>query len=402
MAIWAEYKRRRRLQLICVGWFLVILGCDSNPSGPEEPEAPTGRGAPIAMELIGQYTADAIKERMEAFGLPFAVRYGADVYSLRYETIDIHKAPTVASGAVLVPSPVLSSLDLLSFHHGTTVLREGVPSREAGDFLPALAWASDGYLIALPDYLGLGDSPGLHPYLLAEPTATAIVDMLRAVRHLAASKSWTLSGQLFLAGYSEGGYATMAAHKALELDYALEFTVTASAPMAGPYDLSGTMYELIMIKRTPYSNPYYLPYVLLAYNEVYSLFSSPSDYMRSPWDATLPPLFDGQHSGGEINAAMPDVPIEIIRQDVIADVLGDPDHPFRQALRANDLTQWAPKAPIRLYHCTGDELVPQLNSVVALAELAGSVELVDPSSESGHRDCATPSVLGARAWFNSL
>ncbi|MDE2731990.1 MAG: hypothetical protein OXI38_11415 [Bacteroidota bacterium] len=392
------------MRLQVTGLFLVLLvtGCDTTPSASEEPAAVSGRGAVIAAELIGQYPAAAINGQIEAFGLPFAARYGADVFHLTYETVDAQGGVTQASGAVVVPMPVLGVLNILSFQHGTTVIREDVPSREAGEFVPGLAFASDGYLVALPDYLGLGDSPGLHPYLLAEPTGIAVVDMLRAVRHLAQSRQWSLSGELFLAGYSEGGYATMAAHRALEAEYASEFTVTASAPMAGPYDLSGTMYELILIQRAPYANPYYLPYVLFAYNEVYGLFEHPSEYLRSPWDATLPPLFDGLHSGRAINAEMPQVPIDIIREDVAAALMNDPAHPMRQALRENDLTDWAPKAPVRLYHCAGDELVPKLNSEVALAEMDGAVELVDPSAKSDHGDCAVPSILGARAWFNSF
>ena len=391
-----------RLQLTGLCLVLVITACDTMPSAPEDSGSPVGRGAVIAAELIGQYPAAAISGRIEAFGLPFAARYGADVYHLIYETIDGQGRVTQASGAAVVPTPVLGALSILSFQHGTAVVKEDVPSREAGEFIPGLALASDGYLVALPDYLGMGDSPGLHPYLLARPTGTAVVDMLRAIRNLAQSRQWTLSGKLFLAGYSEGGYATMAAHHALDTGYSSEFTVTASAPMAGPYDLSGTMYELILIQREPYSNPYYLPYVLFAYNEAYSLFDSPSDYLRSPWDSTLPRLFDGLHSGSAINAEMPQVPIDIVREDVTAALMNDPGHPMRQALRDNDLTDWAPKAPVRLYHCEGDELVPKLNSVVALAEMDGAVELVDPFPEADHGGCAVPSILGARAWFNSL
>ena len=45
----------------------------------------------------------------------------------------------------------------------------------------------------------------------------------------------TTTDELFLLGYSEGGYATMALHRELQQFHSDEFTVTASAPMAGPW-----------------------------------------------------------------------------------------------------------------------------------------------------------------------
>ena len=34
----------------------------------------------------------------------------------------------------------------------------------------------------MPDYLGMGESPGLHPYVHGESEATATLDMIRAAR----------------------------------------------------------------------------------------------------------------------------------------------------------------------------------------------------------------------------
>jgi hypothetical protein len=37
-------------------------------------------------------------------------------------------------------------------------------------------------LSAMPDYIGMGGSPGLHPYVHAASEATASIDMIRAAR----------------------------------------------------------------------------------------------------------------------------------------------------------------------------------------------------------------------------
>ena len=386
---------------VCIA--TLSLSCDSG--GPEVAPLPTrtGRGATIEVEFAGKWTDAAISQDLAEAGVPLTPRFSVESYRVLYETVDVHGDVTQASGAVLVPSPTLHALPMLSFQHGTVVRKDQVPSRGSADQIIGLVFAADGYLVTMPDLVGLGDSPGMHPYILADVSATAVVDLLRAASDLAVERGWQLADRLFLAGYSQGGYTAMAAHRALESDYANEFTVTASAPMAGPYDLSGTMYEL-MISETPYPEPYYLPYLLLAYNEAYDLYASPSEFLRSPYDETLPPLFDGTHSGREINALMPSIPITVMRSDIVAEVKADSNHPFRQRLRENDLTGWTPRAPVRLYHCSGDRHVPIDNSLVAkleMEQLGADVALLDPSPGRDHGGCVVPSLLGARAWFNA-
>jgi hypothetical protein len=81
----------------------------------------------------------------------------------------------------------------------------------------------------------------------------------------------------------------MALHRELERYHTNEFTVTASAPMAGPYDMSGVELNDILSPRCP-PNPYYAAYVLVAYQSVYSLTPGWSDLLVPPYDTTLPPL----------------------------------------------------------------------------------------------------------------
>jgi hypothetical protein len=96
--------------------------------------------------------------------------------------------------------------------------------------LEALAFGTAGYITALPDYIGYGDSGNhFHPYLHAKTLAAAVVNMLKASKTYCATNNIALSGKLFLAGYSEGGYATMAATKEIQENHAAEFTITASA-----------------------------------------------------------------------------------------------------------------------------------------------------------------------------
>jgi hypothetical protein len=205
-------------------------------------------------------------------------------------------------------------------------------------------------------------------------------------------------------GYSEGGYATMAVHRAMETSYADEFTVTASAPMAGPYNLSEVMVDQIL-DTTAYASPMYLPFTILAYNDIYGLFTDPASVFAPPYAERLCRLFDGSQSMRSINSELPEVPREMLQPSFIAAFQSDPDHPLRRALRDNDLDNWAPSAPMRMHHCRGDDQVPYRNAEAALAAFKerGAEQVELSTLEFGnHQDCAAPSLFLGKLWFDSF
>jgi len=360
------------------------------------------RGDLARVEQLKRYTVEEINQLADDFGLPFTARYGVVLYMMEYWTVGSQGEHTLASGAIGIPQPAIAEFSIVSLQSATTVQRTSVPSRGGvAQTLIGMLFSADGYVTVMPDMIGLGSSMEFHPYLVADQSATTVIDLLRAVNRWSTTESWNLSRDVYLAGYSSGGYVTMATHRAIEAEYSDEFTVAASAPMAGPYDLSGTMLKLIL-REEPYGQPYFLPYVLLSYNHTYNLYNSPSDFLLSPYDEILPPLFDGTHTSSEINEVMPDIPIHIIRNDVLQSVREDNDHQIVQRLRENDLINWSPRSKIRLYHCAADELIPIENSQIAAHEFGAIASLVDPSPESDHTGCAFIAIAGTRAWFNSI
>ena len=390
---------RRRWPLALL--FPLSLGaCGDAPT--EAPPPSDERGAVVSATVIERLSAGDVAARLEAEGVSLEARYGVDLYRIVYRTVDAQGEEATASGALAVPQRDEPS-PLLSYQHGTLIEKDRAPSQSGPDII-ALSLSADGYLTALPDYLGLGESPGLHPYLHAASLATATVDFLRAARRFAEREGIALNGQLFLTGYSEGGYATMAAHRALQEAYAGEFDVTASAPLAGPYDLSGSTVDLFL-EEEPYPSPFYLPFLVFAYDDVYGLFESPAEVFAEPYADTLAALVDGQHTSSEINAVMPPVPQEVLRPDFLEAFASDPEHPLRQALRANDVYDWTPQAPLRMLHCVGDDQVPFANAEVALARFeergAPDVSLV-PLEEGGHVECAGPALILGKLWLDGF
>ena len=135
------------------------------------------------------------------------VEYGYRLYKINYETIDKDGNPTEASGVICYPrsdwpNNENQAYPILSYQHGTAIEKSSVTSHTGVWVLPALI-AGYGYVYLEPDYLGLGDSDGLHPYHIKELYGTDVTDMIRAAKQFSSENpDFKINDQLFLAGYS--------------------------------------------------------------------------------------------------------------------------------------------------------------------------------------------------------
>ena len=218
-------------------FFLVLLfaaGCssDDNPT-------PGGEQFLVSSEFVYSTTAEQLKLLVQLSGIdvnPNEFVYDIEIYKVTYNTVYHGNTHVPASGLIALPKTT-EQVGMLSFHHGTITNRDDAPSNfSAGDYNTTsyAAMASVGFIGVIPDYLGFGTSSSiLHPYYVEDVTASSILDMLKAATELADEKNIQFNGKLFLAGYSEGGYATMAAHKAIEENGMDGFTLIASFPGAG-------------------------------------------------------------------------------------------------------------------------------------------------------------------------
>lgn len=367
------------------------------------------RGRLISAESIATVSALQLNFVLAIAGIEtIQAKQSARVFKVVYETVDAQGNSVQASGQVSFPADAGNPVPMVSYQHGTVVDRDDVPSRYALTRLESIVpviMASNGYLGVAPDYLGLGDSSGFHPYIIAKPSATCVVDLIRAAKALAEQESYTLNDQLFLFGYSEGGYVTMAAHQELEALHAEELPVTASIPMAGPYDVSGVLVDT-MLSDQPYSNPFYLMYVILAYHEVYNFFDDPAEIFSETYATRVREYLKGSMTLDELQNQMPKVPKAMLNTEFVEAFSTDTNHPFRELLRQNDLIQWAPQAPMRLIHCGGDLTVPFENSQLAYNHFTQSgktnIELIDPFALGDHSQCILPALQIAKSWMDEL
>ena len=363
------------------------------------------RGQVISSNLLQTIPKSFLTAIFSANGIPITAQYDVKSYAVYYDTVTPDGLPTRASMAYVMPSGSSGPFPLVSYQHGTEFLTNKVASLKDGEYVLGLAFASVGYVVSMPDYLGMGSGSGMHPYVHSRSEATASIDAIRAARVLSQKFGVNLNGQLFLIGYSQGGQATMALHKEIEAYHTNEFSITASAPMAGPYDMSGTMAN-IMTSDQPYGSPEFLPYTLFSYNYVYKICNSPSEFLKEPYATNLPPLFNGKNSGSYISSMMPSVPSQIFKPEFLNEFKSNQNHPFRIVLRANDLYNWTPIAPMRMYHCHSDTTVFYANSEVALASFhnrgATNILLIDPYPQGTHSSGSSYCFLAAFQWFETL
>lgn len=367
------------------------------------------QGTIIQDTLILQLSTQDIEDLLTAQGLPtgvLALDYPVDVHRIVYNTPDPNGNPTYASGLVFIPTGVECPLPLFTYMHGTKIKKLQTFYYLADEWFLGAVMASSGYVTSMPDYLGLGFSPGLHPYQHARSEATSTVDLLRVARTICEEESRPLNGQLFLTGYSQGGHACMATHRMIQQELAEEFTVTAAAPGSGPYYMSGHQLDMVAAFDT-YAVPGYLPYLIIAYQSVYgNLYTDYADIFAPPYDETLPPMINGEFDMWELNLAMPDTPRLAIREDYAELFFNDTLHPAYLALKDNDVYDWVPNAPVLLNYCGSDEEVTPLNTLFTEQHMnmlgATNVTSIERSSTLGHFECANPTLLFSKIWFDGM
>jgi hypothetical protein len=399
-------KKNRLIALLSL--LLLSLGCSENEMVSSVQPEPSGRGAVVSTDSITTYSAAFIQASLSFFNpqLSTLARYSVSLYKIVYKTIDADGSETRASGLLAIPQQA-GAPPLASYQHGTLAKKSEAPSTLSGlESAIGFGFASTGYITLLPDYLGLGDSPlSLHYFVHSPTLASATIDMIRASKTVCAKKSISFSDSLFLFGYSEGGYATMATHKTIEENFADEFRLIASAPMAGPYDLADVM-ATEMLKNEPVPSPGYAPFVMLAYQKIYNVFQSLSDPFPAPYSTTLPQLFEGGAlSLPQINAQIPQTPRLMLNESFILDFETNPSNKLRTRLRENNNFDWSPRAPMRLFHSTQDDQVPFENSVKAynaMRDCGASGVILDTSASGLHSQAAIPFLISGLYWFDAL
>ncbi len=365
---------------------LVVAACGGggealSPAQQEPPPVvaePVGAGRLESATQLNRIAVADINEGLQAPGSrspPLTPLYDVINHRLTYRTIDARGNDIVASGLVSVPAKAAGAKSpVLAYQHGTIVKDAEAPSNHATADEAAVVLASLGYIVVTADYVGYGASKGApHPYLLSAPSAAAVVDLLTAAATWRSRNGIVDNGQLFLAGYSEGGYATLAAHRALQSAGSPQLAyLQAVVAGAGPYHVGVALDELL--RRVCEEDP------------ALGLLVSPGVL---------------RHLGSTVRREVRDQLLKRLLEDdadvvfdttLIDNYLADDSAAVERLSNVHD---WVPAAPVRLFHGRDDQTVPYVSSTHTLQTMrsrgARDVSLTDcAAAPSGHIGCVPP------------
>ena len=340
------------------------------------------------------------------------VQYDIQIFKVTYKTRFMGDT-VLASGVVAVPVPEKKNrvFPLLSYQHGTIVKKSDAPSVNTNnEYMTYMA--STGMVVAISDYIGFGETANeFHPYLINEYTTSPVLDMIRAAKELVAAEDvFTLDGNLFMYGYSQGGSATLGSLSAIENDMKnSDINVTAAVCGAGAYDL-GEMRKWIM-KQTRYEQPFLIAYMLESFSKYENVGSDYSLVFSDEFASMIPDLFDGTKDGNTINASFGTFHVgELFNDNFENDAVFESDTseyvPLVQAFEKNKLTAWPITASLSIHYGSEDVSVPGDQSLSLYKEFqnngSGAKVKLERMDGLNHVTAFPASLSKAMSWFMSF
>ena len=360
-------KRRDEMKrIIGIGAFLFTLffvGCG-------ELDAPSNENV-IGGEIVVDLDGETIKQLLISEQTPNidenSTVYGYKAYKIPYTTTDEEGNSVEVSGLMVVPTGlpdvVYSTLGLsmVSDSHGTIFANSEAPtvianSTNAPDGASILLTSLGGFVTLEADYIGFGDSLShYHPFVLKKSLANATIDFIEAGKRFALANGIHLNSQLFVTGYSEGGYSAMATLQKIEQDAQMQ--VTLAIPMAGPYDLNTTAFGVF--SQPTLQIPSFMANVGYAYATAYE--QDVASVINEPFASQLEELLGGDFNRTQIDASLTTTTTGedgLFTTSFVHTFLTDETQWFRQAVLENSVHNWVPKTSVKLLHCMGDEVIP--------------------------------------------
>lgn len=303
--------------IAALGAALVVVGCGGGDAGSAGTQDTSGaRGSLIqnppvrvtslsAADFTASLNASATgKGLLQVAGTPVC---GIDVQYIQYGTVGAQAEKTTASGALVTPTgtdPKCSGpRPIVLYAHGTNItksynmaaLNDSTNAAYGESVLVAAMYAAQGYIVVAPNYAGYDNSTlSYHPYLNADQQSKDMMDALvaakKALPGLLVPK--TDNGKLFLTGYSQGGFVAMATHKAMQ---AAGITVTAAAPMSGPYALAAQS-DATYFGNVNAGSTIFTPLITASYQKAYGdLYTTPSDLYEDAYATGIETLLPGTY-----------------------------------------------------------------------------------------------------------
>ena len=368
----------------------------------------------VQYEFIGRWDADKLNtiltdDTPKFFGV--AVRYTAaknavKLYRVTYSSVVPERGnkPIAATGLVAVPDIAGTSFPMVSYQHGTVYGKQEVPSfpdKSPETQLMLAQFAGQGYIVIGADYFGMGLSKEPEGYMVKASHQQATYDMLLASRAVLADLKLS-NTKLFIGGWSQGGFITMAFLEKLEAaGVKIDAAATASAPVDVQVVLNGFLSfprkndaawvnSLFILSSFAFENYYGVPGLSrsLFNDEYYDL--ARKVYLREPFNVA-------------------DVPTDLhklIKPDYF-NAQFFAESAYGKLVAQTQAYRWVIKSPVRNYYGEADEAIAvgvgQLAMTYQRAMGNGNpvIEAVSTGLTS-HRGTYATAVPQWKTWFEGL
>ncbi|NSW94821.1 MAG: alpha/beta hydrolase [Bacteroidales bacterium] len=371
----------------------------------------------ISKELKKTFTRDEIRSLLQlAAGtytqindvLPY-ISSGVNVYKVTYRSV-VYDDEIEASGLICVPD-IEGNYPVICFHNGTNTVNANAPSNAPLSFLYQMieVVSSLGYIVVFPDYPGFGESADIkHPYLLAEPTVRCVTDMLFTVRETSGYEFPGIKAlnEFYLMGYSQGGWAALLLHKALELEFYNDFNLKGTVCGAGPYNLNLLMENIL--NQSTYVMPVYIGFLIDSYEAYNSFPIDVCEILNEPYCLRLSSLFGGNLNFQQINEQLTTSVPGLFTSGFLEGYASDSRFTaVREALANNSIDAWKSEIPLYMIHGSADDHV----FPVATENMYSSMLAVGTSEDIckkeilpgvGHSNGVVPAMLKGLLFIMSL
>lgn len=361
------YSTRRIISFALLISFFVVTSCSTDDVTPEEAPKSYLISANVRAEVTSEQIRQTITQNFGPQGTLFSllVRTGIRQIKISYQTTNTDGKPITASGALIIPTNLSLPAALASIQHGTIFDETDAPSyfKEGTEISIGNLLAGTGTIICMPDYIGYGDSKNVpHPYEHRKGLAEPGLDFIRAVKEYLEKENINWNKKLMIAGYSQGGYATLALQKLIEETASSEFNLVASSCGAGAYNKTLSMQTIATqpsVGDVNHNQSYI--WVLQTYDRIYGLNRPVSSYFKSPYAEQI--IQNGFRAQIAVSFN------QILQESLVKGIQDKTDTTLLNAFADNDLMNWAPKTVTQFYHGTNDEYVPFFNSETTVAEM---------------------------------
>jgi hypothetical protein len=184
---------------------LVILSFFSKANSKLQSADSIGNSYLVSITAKKSFTKKELSKVWKEGGIPkmiMPIKFGFEVFDITYKTKWHDGSTVIASGMVFIPK-ITNKLvpSELIYLHGTKISKLRTINLKVGEHSICASYAAEGYVVAYPDYVGLGNGERFHLYQHAETEAQAGIDMMRAVHELMKQNNVQTDNRLFITGY---------------------------------------------------------------------------------------------------------------------------------------------------------------------------------------------------------